>query len=465
MEKSREQYIKMTQTPVHRLILQLAVPTILSMMATTIYNLVDTAFVGTLGNSASGAVGIVFGFMSILQAIGFMFGQGSGSLLSRKLGARDGEAASRTASTGFIFSFGLGAIVAVICFIFIEPLVRILGSTETIAPYAITYIKYILATAPFVVSSFTLNNMLRYEGKAKLGMIGLISGGVLNIGGDYLFMFVYDMGIAGAGLSTAISQVVSFYILLIMFLKGKTLSKLSFKYFAPGNGLLGEIVLIGFPSLLRQALSSITTILLNSQSAFYAGDAGVAAMSIVNRIAFFLFAIALGIGQGFQPVCAFNYGAKKYKRQRDAYKFTMILSILILAVLTIITMFFADGLIAVFRDDPTVIEIGTRALKILSIAQIFMPLCMVTEMLMQSSGKKGAASLLSSLRGGILFIPALLILPYFRGMYGVEEAQPLAYVLSVIPALFIAKRYFRKTPDEDFPDNEDEKTEVEDFNG
>lgn len=445
----------MTQTPVQKLILKLAVPTILSMMATTIYNLVDTAFVGTLGNAASGAVGIVFGFMSILQAIGFMFGQGSGSLLSRKLGARDEEAASKTASTGFLCSFVLGGIVAVICYIFISPLVRILGSTETIAPYAETYIKYILATAPFVVSSFTLNNMLRFEGKARLGMIGLITGGVLNIFGDYCFMFKLNMGIAGAGLSTALSQVISFFILLFMFLKGKTLSKLSFRNFSPGNGLLREIILVGFPSMLRQGLSSITTILLNSQSAMFAGDAGVAAMSIVNRIAFFLFAIALGIGQGFQPVCAFNYGARKYKRQRDAYKFTMIISIIILAVLTVATMIFSGNLIGLFRDDSEVIEIGTRALRILCVAQVFLPLCMVTEMLMQSSGKKAEAAVLSSLRGGLLFIPALLILPRLRGMYGVEEAQPLSIILAVIPAFFIARKYFRNTPNEDFPDEKE----------
>lgn len=455
MDKSQEQYIKMTQTPVQKLILKLAVPTILSMMATTIYNLVDTAFVGTLGNAASGAVGIVFGFMSILQAIGFMFGQGSGSLLSRKLGARDEEAASKTASTGFLCSFVLGGIVAVICFIFISPLVRILGSTETIAPYAETYIKYILAAAPFIVSSFTLNNMLRFEGKARLGMIGLITGGVLNIFGDYCFMFKLNMGIAGAGLSTALSQVISFFILLFMFLKGKTLSKLSFRNFSPGNGLLREIILVGFPSMLRQGLSSITTILLNSQSAMFAGDAGVAAMSIVNRIAFFLFAIALGIGQGFQPVCAFNYGARKYKRQRDAYKFTMIISIIILAVLTVATMIFSGNLIGLFRDDSEVIEIGTRALRILCVAQVFLPLCMVTEMLMQSSGKKAEAAVLSSLRGGLLFIPALLILPRLRGMYGVEEAQPLSIILAVIPAFFIARKYFRNTPNEDFPDEKE----------
>ena len=455
MDKSQEQYIKMTQTPVQKLILKLAVPTILSMMATTIYNLVDTAFVGTLGNAASGAVGIVFGFMSILQAIGFMFGQGSGSLLSRKLGARDEEAASKTASTGFLCSFVLGGIVAVICYIFISPLVRILGSTETIAPYAETYIKYILAAAPFIVSSFTLNNMLRFEGKARLGMIGLITGGVLNIFGDYCFMFKLNMGIAGAGLSTALSQVISFFILLFMFLKGKTLSKLSFRNFSPGNGLLREIILVGFPSMLRQGLSSITTILLNSQSAMFAGDAGVAAMSIVNRIAFFLFAIALGIGQGFQPVCAFNYGARKYKRQRDAYKFTMIISIIILAVLTVVTMIFSGNLIGLFRDDSEVIEIGTRALRILCVAQVFLPLCMVTEMLMQSSGKKAEAAVLSSLRGGLLFIPALLILPRLRGMYGVEEAQPLSIILAVIPAFFIARKYFRNTPNEDFPDEKE----------
>ncbi|MBO4266533.1 MAG: MATE family efflux transporter [Lachnospiraceae bacterium] len=451
-DRAIAQYNKMTQIPVPGLILQLAVPTILSMMATTIYNLVDTAFVGTLGTSPSGAVGVVFGFMSILQAFGFMFGQGAGSLLSRKLGAKDTNAANLVASTGFFASFLCGVIIAILGFVFEDRLIMMLGSTDTIAPYAKAYLKYIMIVAPFCSSSFTLNNMLRYEGRAKLGMIGLLSGGILNIGGDALFIFGMGMGIAGAGLSTAISQVIGFTILLYMFLSGRTQTKLTPANISFAQRLPLEIVELGFPSLLRQGLGSLATILVNFKAAEYAGDAGVSAMTIVTRVAFFLFAIALGIGQGFQPVCAFNYGAGKFKRQREAYRFTLILSLTVLAVLTGLAMTFSDRLIQIFRNDPEVISIGTRALRLQCIAQIFLPIVMVTEMLMQSSGKKIPAAVLSALRGGIIFIPILMILPYFRGLDGVIEAQPLSYILAVVPAVFMAKWFFSITPGDDLPE-------------
>ncbi len=440
------QYDIMTKMPVHRLIIMLAIPTILSMMVTTIYNLVDTAFVGRLGTSASGAVGVVFGFMSILQAFGFMFGQGSGSLLSRSLGAKDPDTASRIASTGFAASFSSGILIAVIGFIFEDPLISMLGSTDTIAPYAKDYLKYIMIVAPFCSSSFTLNNMLRYEGRARLGMIGLLTGGILNIGGDALFIFGMNMGIAGAGLSTAISQVISFSILLYMFLAKKTQSRLSPSNIVIKGRMLIEIVETGFPSLLRQGLGSTATILVNFKAAQYAGDAGVSAMTIVTRVSFFLFAIALGIGQGFQPVCAFNYGAGLYKRQREAFRFTIVLSEIVLIVFTVFAMLFSGGLIRIFRDDPEVIVIGTRALRLLCLAQIFLPIVMVTEMLMQSSGKKIPAAVLSSLRGGILFIPLLVILPAVRGLAGVQEAQPLSYLLAVPFAVFMAKGFFSELP-------------------
>ena len=445
------QYKRMTATPVPHLIVKLAIPTILSMMATTIYNLVDTAFVGSLGTSQSGAVGVVFGFMAIMQAFGFMFGQGAGSMLSRKLGEKDIASAGKVASTGFAASFASGVVIALLGFLFEDRLIMMLGSTETIAPYAKAYLNNIMFVAPFCTSSFTLNNMLRYEGRAKLGMIGLLTGGILNIGGDALFIFGMNMGIAGAGLSTAISQVISFVILLYMFLSKKTESRLTFGNITLANRMLPEIIGIGFPSLLRQGLGSFATILVNFKAAAYAGDAGVSAMTIVTRVSFFLVAIALGIGQGFQPVCAFNYGAGKYRRLREAYRFTLFLSLIVIAVLTVFAMIFSDGLIKLFRDDPEVIKIGTRALRLQCLSQIPLPIVMITEMLMQSSGKKTPAIVLSSLRGGMLFIPLLLILPEFRGLAGVQEAQPLSYVLSVAPAMFLANRFFLKIPKEDNP--------------
>lgn len=442
------QYEKMTQTDILPLIVKLSIPTIISMLVTNIYNLADTAFVGKLGTSASGAVGVVFGYMSIIQAFGFMFGQGSGSIISRLLGGKDIKNAARTASTAFFCSLGFGLIIAVLSFLFIEPLVLWLGSTQTIMPYAKTYISFILVAAPFMTASFVLNNILRYEGKAALGMIGLLTGALLNICGDPLFMFVLKMDIAGAGLSTALSQTVSFFILLSMYLSGKTTSKLSLRYVDLKPAFLFNIMATGFPSLLRQGLNSITTVLLNNRANVY-GDEAVAAMSIVSRIAFFVMSIALGIGQGFQPVSGFNYGARKFGRVRKAYRVTFILSECLLAVAVVIVLVFSDGLIGVFRNDPEVIRIGTRALKLQMIALLFLPASMITEMMYQSTGHKLGASFLSSLRSGLFFIPALIILSDLRGLSGIQEAQPVAFVLGFIPSIGFLYWFFAHMPKED----------------
>ena len=433
----------MTKTPVSRLIIKLSIPAIISMMVTNVYNLVDTAFVGQLGNSASGAVGIVFGFMAVLQAIGFMFGNGSGSIISRLLGAKNTEQASKIASTGFFFTLLFGAVVAIISAFVLKPLVMLLGSTETISPYAQTYISYILAAAPFITASFTMNNLLRYEGKATLGMIGLIVGAVLNIAGDPILMFGLNMGIAGAGLSTCISQIVGFFLFLSMFLLHKTQCRLSVKLIVPK--FLPEIIGTGLPSLLRQGLNSLSTVVLNNCAAVY-GDAAVAAMSIVSRVIFFTFSFALGVGQGFQPVCGFNYGAKKYDRLKTAFYFSVMLAEIIVVVMSVGLILFPGEIVRIFRDDNTVMEIGSRALVLQGIAQLFLPFCMITEMALQSVGKKLGASVLSTLRNGLFFIPLLLILSNVRGLSGIQEAQPLAVTLAVIPSAILAVRFFRELP-------------------
>ena len=441
--KSMSQFDKMTKTPVSRLIIKLSIPAIISMMVTNVYNLVDTAFVGQLGNSASGAVGIVFGFMAVLQAIGFMFGNGSGSIISRLLGAKNTEQASKIASTGFFFTLLFGAAVAIISAFVLNPLVMLLGSTETISPYAQTYISYILVAAPFITASFTMNNLLRYEGKAALGMIGLIVGAVLNIAGDPILMFGINMGIAGAGLSTCISQIIGFFVLLSMFLLHKTQCRLSVKLIAPK--FLPEIIGTGLPSLLRQGLNSLSTVVLNNCAAVY-GDAAVAAMSIVSRVIFFTFSFALGVGQGFQPVCGFNYGAKKYDRLKTAFYFSVMLAEIIVVVMSVGLILFPGEIVRIFRDDNTVMEIGSRALVLQGIAQLFLPFCMITEMALQSVGKKLGASVLSTLRNGLFFIPLLLILSNVRGLSGIQEAQPLAITLAVIPSAILAVRFFRELP-------------------
>ncbi len=439
----------MSLTPIPKLILELSVPAIISMLVTNIYNLVDTAFVGKLGTSASGAVGIVFGFMAIIQAFGFMFGQGSGSILSRALGKRDIKSASVHATAGFLGSFLFGLLICIYGFVFLDSIVYQLGSTDTIAPYAKTYISYILVSAPFMCSCLTMNNILRYEGKAFLGMIGLMSGAVLNMVGDPILMFGLKMGIHGAGLSTALSQLVSWCILLGMFLSGRTESKLSL-----GNArqitaaIVLNIMATGFPSLLRQALNSITTVMLNNSCADY-GDAAVAAMSIVSRIVFFAFSVALGVGQGFQPVSAFSYGAKKYSRLRKGFRFACLMSEGIILVSCTVLIIFSGSLIGLFRNDPEVISIGTRALRLQSLATLALPPCMVVEMLYQSTGNRLGASILSSLRNGLFFIAALMILPRVRGLAGIQESQPVSLLISVPFFVIFAVMFFNRLPNED----------------
>ena len=443
-QKSRpdkaSQYVRMTQESIPKLIAGLSVPTILSMLVTNIYNLVDTAFVGRLGTSQSAAVGVIFGYMSIIQAVGFMFGQGAGSIMARHLGGRDTESASRTASTGIICSVALGLLFSLITAPLRDPIVRMLGSTETIAPYARDYLTWILIAAPFMTGGYTLNNLLRYEGKASLGMIGLMTGAILNIALDPMLMFVLNMGIAGAAIATAASQILGFFILLSMFLRGKTESRLSFGNLDLRPAQVGNIVTTGLPSMLRQVL--------NSAAAPY-GDEAVAAMSIVGRISFFVFALALGIGQGFQPVCAFNFGAGRYSRLRKAFRVTLIMSESMILTAAGICFLLSGSLIGVFRDDPLVIEIGTRALRLQMATILFLPFTMCTEMLHQSTGHKLGASFLSTARSGLFFIPALLLLSRFRGLSGIQEAQPCAYLLSFPLALGFMLYFLRSLPKED----------------
>lgn len=436
-----EQYKKMTETPVSKLILSLGVPTTVSMLVTNIYNMADTYFVGKIGTSASGAVGIVFGLMAIIQAFGFMFGHGAGSIISRRLGAKDRESASKFASTSFVCSMLAGAVIEIMGFLFLNPLMRLLGSTDTILPFARTYAVFILFAAPFMAGSCVMNNILRYEGRAAFAMVGLTAGGVLNIFGDWLLMEVFGMGVLGAGLSTAVSQMVSFCLLLFMFLSGKTESKFSFRWITKDPSDIILICKTGLPSLMRQGLSSISTMVLNGQAGVY-GDAAVAAMTIVNRICFFIFSIGLGIGQGFQPVAAFNYGAKKYDRVRKGFVFTWAAGEIILGVIAMAGMMFSTHLVGFFRDDPYVIEIGNFALGVQLIALFFLPLSVCANMLFQCIGRNGVATFLSILRSGLCFIPVILILSKTLGLTGVEISQTVADIMTFFISLPFTVRFF-----------------------
>lgn len=447
-QDEQKQYEYLTTTPVSKLVIQLGIPTTVSMLVTNIYNMADTYFVGKIGTSASGAVGIVFGLMAIIQAIGFMFGHGGGSVISRRLGAKDTEHATCIASTSFFLSVLFGILIEVFGFIFLTPFMRILGSTDTILPYAKQYASCILVAAPFMCASFVLNNILRYEGKASFAMIGLVTGGIINIFGDWLLMEKLKMGIEGAGIATAVSQLISFSILLSMFITGKTISKIKIRKVSLRYSVVSSIVFTGFPSLVRQGLASISTTVLNFCAGFY-GDPAIAAMTIVNKICFFVFAIGLGIGQGFQPVASFNYGAKKYKRVKKAFFFTFFVGEMFLGLLAVVGILLSKNLVGIFRDDPKVIEIGTFALRVQFLALFFQPICVCTNMLFQSIGKNASATLLAMLRSGLAFIPTIIILTKLYGLLGVEISQTVADIITFIVSVPFTAYFFKHLPKED----------------
>lgn len=440
-----KQYRKMTETPVEKLIITLGIPTTISMLITNIYNMADSYFVSQISLSAGGATSIVFGVMSILQAFGFMFGHGAGSNISRMLGSKQVDKASQYGSAGFFGALIVGFLIMIFGLIFIEPLMLLLGSTDTILPYAIDYCTYILVAAPAMTGSCVLNNILRYEGKATLAMIGLTTGGVLNMLLDPLFIYKFHMDISGAGLATALSQYISFGILLSMFLLKRTQSRLSVRYLAKGFDVIGNIMITGLPSFARQGLNSISTMVLNMQAKMF-GDAVIAAMGYVGRTSSLIFSVGLGIGQGFQPVSGFNYGAKKYSRVKKGTLFTLFFGAAFIGMISAGCFAFAPQIITLFRKEPEVILIGSEALRIQCVFLLFLPVSVVVTMLFQSIGKSLPALVLSCLQSGLIFVPLCLILPHFWGVRGIELSQPLAYFTAAVVSVPCMLMFFRQLP-------------------
>ncbi|MDY3267558.1 MAG: MATE family efflux transporter [Phocaeicola sp.] len=431
---AQDKHVMMTTAPIPRLIGSLAVPTIISMLVTSFYVMADTYFVGKINTQSTAAVGISFSIMAIIQAFGFFFGHGSGNYISRRLGAKDYENAEKMASTGFFYAFFSGILIAVIGNIFLTPICVTLGSTETILPYAEKYLGIILLGAPFMASSLVLNNQMRFQGNAVYAMIGIIVGAALNIALDPILIFILDMGVAGAAWSTVISQICSFMVLMYMDSKGTNI-KISFKNFTPTFGFLKEITFGGIPSLSRQGLASISTIMLNVAAGSY-GDAAIAGMSIVTRICMFINSFVIGFGQGFQPVCGFNYGAGLYTRVREGFWFCVKTGVVFLAICSIIGYIFAPEVVSWFRkDDPLVIEIGARALRWQLITLPLGSWVILCNMLLQTIRIPGRALVLSSARQGLFFIPLILLLPHFLGLQGVEMCQATADFCSFILAI------------------------------
>ena len=439
-----EKYRQMTEMPVSKLIPGLAVPTIISMLISSVYNMADTFFVSQLGTSASGAVGVIFSAMAIIQAIGFGFGQGAGIFISQSLGNRNTEKAGEAAAASFFAVMIIGVFIGVVGNIFLNPLVMLLGATPTIAPYAEDYAMYILIASPFMMSSFVMNNILRAQGNAVYAMVGITVGGVLNMVLDPLFIFTFGMGTAGAAVATGLSQFISFCILLAQCNLQADCISIRLKNFKPSLKMYGTILHAGFPSFCRQSIASLGTITLNFAAGAY-GDAAIAAMSIVSRFMMFINSAMLGFGQGFQPVCGFNFGARRYDRVLEAFWFCVKVSVVMLAVLAVACFIPAEGIITLFRrNDPDVIEIGTRALRCQLLVAPAMGWSIMTNMMTQSIGYGFRASVLAVSRQGLFLIPALLLLPEFLGLWGVLVAQPVADVFTVLLSTVIVAQILRE---------------------
>ena len=429
-ESAEEKREYMLEEPVKKLVCKLAAPTIMSMLVTNFYNMADTFFVGKINTQSTAAVGVVFSLMAIIQAVGFFFGHGSGNFISRRLGAGDLEEAEKMSAVGFFTSFLAGVVIMLVCLIFIQPLSYALGSTPTIQPYTVAYLRIILIGAPAMTASLVLNNQMRFQGSAFYAMIGIVSGAVINIGLDPFFIFVCDMGVAGAALATTISQYVSFLFLLIMVRKGGNI-RIRIRNFRPSLHFYKEIIRGGTPSLCRQGLASVATICLNHAAGGY-GDAAIAGMSIVTRVMMFANSALIGFGQGFQPVCGFNYGARKYKRVLDAYWFCVRTAFAFLAILSVVIYVFSPEIISLFRKgDADVIEVGTAALRYNIVVFPLSAWIIMCNMMLQSIGKGLKASIVASARQGIFFLPLIAVLPRFFGITGVEICQTVSDILAL----------------------------------
>jgi putative MATE family efflux protein len=433
-----EKFIQMTTAPVEKLVLSLAAPSIAIMLISALYNMADTYFVSSLGTSPVGAVGIAFPVMTVIQAMGFFFGQGSGNYMARALGAQNTDGASRMAATGFVSGFLVMAAVAVAGIVGLEPLVDGLGATQTILPFAEEYIFFILIGSPWMAAATVLNLQLRYQGSSAVAMTGMLSGAILNIFLDPLFIFTFRMGVRGAAIATMISQLVSFFILLCYGCTRKGNIPINLKHFSPTVSRYIEMFKGGIPALLRQGFMSVATIIINHFARPY-GDAAIAAISISNRISMFVTSVLLGFGQGFQPVCGFNYGAKLFSRVKKAFWFCVRFGCVVLSIGAVVIAVFAPEIIALFRkDDMDVITIGAMGLRLQCISLPFTAILIMVNMMTQTMGVAVESSLAAFSTAGAFLVPSLFILGPLMGLVGIQAAKPVADLASlfvIIPIL------------------------------
>lgn len=437
-----DKYTFLTQAPIHRVIGAMAIPTIISMLLTSMYNLVDTFFVGKINTQSTAAVGVVFSVMFFIQAFSFFFGNGSGNYISRQLGAQNTKDAEVMASTGLFYTLVFSLIVMLLGWIFLEPISILLGSTPTILPYTRQYLGISLLGTPFIMGTFCINNQMRFQGFTKYSVYGAISGSIINCLLDPVFIFGFSMGVSGAAVASVIGQICGFVIMLIMSQKEGVIHYTHRRISFEGR-FVKEIIAGGTPSISRQGLASVSTIALNSVAGNY-GDAAIAAMSIVTRISMFIFSVIVGLGQGFQPMCGFCYGAKLYDRVKEGFWFSTKIGTFFLLFWSVILIIFSGEVVSLFRDDPEVIAIGIPALRY---QMIIFPACsfmMIANMMMQTCRKTIRANILAASRQGLFFIPLIFVLPYFYGLFGVEICQAVSDIISLIVTIPIVWSAFKE---------------------
>ena len=440
--KAAERYRDMTETPVPRLITRLSIPTIISMLVTAIYNAADTFFVGRISTEATAAVGLAFSAMAVIQALGFFCGQGSGNYLSRMLGAGKQEEAEKMAATGLALSMILGVVVAAASVLNIRQLAEFLGAGGSTIEETVSYLRIIVLGAPFMMGQFVINNQLRYQGSAMYAMVGLLCGAILNIALDPLLIFGFGMGVTGAALATVSGQIISFFVLLTGSMHGVNIH-LNIRNVRLNGHFIVQIINGGIPALFRQGLAAVATVLLNRAAGVY-GHAAIAGMSVTTRVTMFVSSALIGFGQGYQPVCSFNYGAEKKERVREGYFFCVRYGTIFLTVMAVFCFIFSPQIIAFFRNDPEVIAVGKVALRWQAAALPLLACIVITNMMLQSIGKGVKASITASARSGIFFIPLILILPRIFGLLGVEMTQAVADILSVSISIPLAAMELRK---------------------
>ena len=432
--------------------MSLSVPTIISMLVTAIYNTADTFFVARVSSdpvvntAATASVGLVFTVMALIQAMGFFCGHGSGNFLSRMLGAGNHKEANEMASTGFALSLILGVIFAVVGNIFVEEIAQFLGATSTTMQFTMDYMRIILFGAPFMMAQFVINNQLRFQGSAVYAMVGLMCGAVMNIVLDPLLILVFHMQVRGAAIATVMGQVTSFIVLLIGTSKGENI-KLSIKNVHINGYYLKEIVNGGAPSLFRQGMAAIATLILNRTAGAIGSDAAIAGMSVAGRVMMMMASALIGFGQGYQPVCSFNYGAGLTKRVKEGFIFCVKYSTVFLVGIGVVCFIFAPDIIALFSKNPMAMEVGVAALRFQACTLPLSGTIVISNMMLQSIGKGVKASIMASSRNGLFFIPMILILPPLLGILGVEMAQSCADVLSFGLAIPLAASELKKFND------------------